>query len=79
MSPAVALKILHDVQIGDILLETVEGRKLRLRRVARPNSEQAKIVAALGLSLPERICADREVTPREFTSESTPPAAGATE
>lgn len=79
MSPAVALKILHDVQIGDILLETVAGRTLRLRRVARPNPEQARIVAALGLSLPERICADRDVTPGEFTSQSTPPAAGATE
>ncbi len=79
MSPAVALKILHDVQIGDILLEKVAGRTLRLRRVARPNPEQARIVAALGLSLPERICADRDVTPGEFTSQSTPPAAGATE
>jgi len=79
MSPTVALKILHDVQIGDILLETVAGRTLRLRRVARPNPEQAKIVAALGLSLPERICADRDITPREFTSELPPPATGANE
>jgi transposase len=79
MSPTVALKILHDVQIGDILLETVAGRTLRLRRVARPNPEQATIVAALGLSLPERICADRDITPREFTSESPPPATGANE
>jgi len=69
MSPAVALKFLHDVQIGDILLETVEGRKLRLRRVARPNAEQAEIIAALGLTLPERLCADREVTPKEFAAE----------
>jgi transposase len=69
MSPAVALKMLHDVQIGDILLETVEGRKLRLRRVARPGAEQAEIIAALGFTLPERICADRDVTPREFTTE----------
>jgi transposase len=69
MSPAVALKMLHDVQIGDILLETVEGRKLRLRRVARPNVEQAEIIAALGLSLPDRLCADRDVTPREFDPE----------
>ncbi|MDK1039843.1 MAG: hypothetical protein QGD91_13270, partial [Actinomycetota bacterium] len=76
MSPAIALKLLHDVQIGDILLETVAGRKLRLRRVARPTPEQAEIIAALGLSLPERICADRDVTPREFTSELPPPAAG---
>ncbi|MGD2108174.1 MAG: IS1634 family transposase [Phycisphaerae bacterium] len=72
MSPEVALKMLHDVQIGDILLETVEGRKLRLRRIARPNIEQAEIIAALGLSLPERICADRDVAPREFTTESSP-------
>ena len=76
MSAAVALKLLHDVQIGDILLETVEGRKLWLRRVARPNPEQAEIIASLGLSLPERICADRDVTPREFTSEPPTPVAG---
>jgi transposase len=75
MSPAVALKMLHDVQIGDILLETVEGRKLRLRRVARPSSEQAEILAALGLSMPERICADRDVTPKEFTSQPPPATA----
>ncbi len=75
MSPAIALKLLHDVQIGDILLETVAGRKLRLRRVARPNPEQAEIIAALGLSLPERICADRDVTPSEFTSDLPPPVA----
>ncbi len=69
MSPAVALKMLHDVQIGDIMLETIDGRKLRLRRVARPNAEQAELIAALGLTLPERICADRDVTPREFPTE----------
>jgi hypothetical protein len=65
----VALKRLHEVQIGDILLETVEGRKLRLRRVARPNAEQAEILTALGLILPERICADRDITPREFATD----------
>jgi hypothetical protein len=65
MSPTVALKLLHDVQIGDILLETVEGRKLRLRRVARPNAEQAEIIQALGLRLPERLGADRDATPAE--------------
>jgi transposase len=62
MSPAVALRILHDVQIGDILLTTVDGRKLRLRRVARPNAEQAELLVGLKLNLPERICADREMT-----------------
>jgi transposase len=69
MSPAVALKMLHDVQIGDIMLETIEGRKLRLRRVARPNAEQAEVIAALGFTLPERICADRDVTPQDFPTE----------
>lgn len=55
MSPAMALQLMHDVQIGDILLETVEGRKLRLRRVARPKPEQTELLAALKLSLPERL------------------------
>jgi transposase len=62
MSPAAALRLLHDVQIGDILLETTDGRQLRLRRVARPGAEQAELIAALGLSLPERLCADQEIT-----------------
>ena len=62
MSPAAALRLLHDVPIGDILLTTVEGRTLRLRRVARPNREQAELLAALKLTLPERLCADRDVT-----------------
>ena len=53
---------MHDVQIGDILLETTEGRKLRLRRVARPKAEQAELLAALKLMLPERLCADHDVT-----------------
>ena len=66
LRPSVALKMLHDVRIGDILLEAVEGRKLRLRLVARPNAEQPEIIAALGLSLPERLCADQDATPREF-------------
>jgi transposase len=62
MSPAAALRLLHDVLIGDILLKTTEGRTLRLRRVARPNAEQAELLAGLKLTLPERICADREVS-----------------
>lgn len=69
ISPAVALKRLRDVPIGDIFLETVEGGKLRLRRVARPNPEQAEIIAALGLSLPERICTERDVSPNGFAAE----------
>jgi hypothetical protein len=63
MSPAVALRILHDIQIGDILLETTDGRTLSLRRVARPNAEQAALLAALKLTLPERLTADAEAAP----------------
>ena len=62
MSPAAALRMLHDVQIGDILLTTVDDRTLRLRRVARPNAEQAELLAGLKLTLPERLCADCDVT-----------------
>jgi transposase len=70
MSPAAALRMLHDVQIGDILLKTTDGRTLRLRRVARPNAEQAELLAGLKLALPERICADRDVTMTDAPSVS---------
>lgn len=70
MSPAAALRLLHDVQIGDILLRTTDGRTLRLRRVARPSAEQAELLAGLRLTLPERLCADRDVTEMESPSAS---------
>ena len=72
MSPAVALQLMHDVQIGDILLETIDGRKLRLRRIARPQPEQAELLTALKLSLPERLCHDHEVTQEQALTDSTP-------
>jgi transposase len=59
MTPAVILRELGRIQIGDILLETTDGRQLALRRVARPNAEQARILAALQLQLPERLSSDR--------------------
>src|SRR5665213_685814 len=58
MSVATALQRMHDIQIGDILLETMDGRNLTLRRVARPNAEQAELLAALKLELPERLMSD---------------------
>ena len=83
MSPAAALRLLHDAPIGDILLTTpsrlragVEGRTLGLRRVARPNGEQAELLAALKLTLPERLCADHDVTDSNsfrLPIERTPP------
>jgi transposase len=59
MTPEVILRELYQIQIGDILLETTTGQKLALRRVARPNAEQTRILSALGLQLPERLSPDR--------------------
>jgi len=59
MTPEVILRELGQIQIGDIHLETTDGQKLVLRRVARPNAEQARILAALKLELPERLSPDR--------------------
>jgi transposase len=59
MTPEVILRELSQIQIGDILLETTAGQKLMLRRVARPNAEQQRILTALNLELPERLSPDR--------------------
>ena len=59
MSPEVILRELGRLAIGDILLETTDGRQLSLRRVARPDAEQKRILAALQLELPERLGPDR--------------------
>jgi transposase len=59
MTPEAILRELAKVQIGDILLETTTGEKLALRRVARPDSEQKRILEALGLEMPERLSPDR--------------------
>jgi transposase len=59
MTPEVILRELGRVAVGDILLETTDGRQLALRRVARPPAEPARILACLGLKLPERLSDDR--------------------
>ncbi len=59
MSPETILRELASIQIGDIVLETTDGQQLALRRVARPGPEQARILAALKLNLPERLSPDR--------------------
>jgi hypothetical protein len=59
MTPEVILRELAKIQIGDILLETTAGQQLALRRVARPTTEQKRILDALGLELPERLSTDR--------------------
>jgi transposase len=59
MTPEVILWQLAKIQIGDIIMETTDGQQLALRRVARPDAEQKKILAALQLKIPERLSADR--------------------
>jgi hypothetical protein len=61
MTPEVILRELGQIQIGDIHLETTDGQRLVLRRVARPNAEQARILAALQLELPERLSPDHRL------------------
>jgi transposase len=59
MTPEVILRELGQIAIGDIELETTDGQKLSLRRVARPMGEQKRILEALRLELPERLSPDR--------------------
>lgn len=59
MTPEVIVRELGQIRIGDILMETTEGQQLALRRVARPDAEQKRILAALQLTLPERLSPDR--------------------
>jgi transposase len=68
LSVAMALKRMHDIQIGDILLQTTDGRNLVLRRIARPSAEQAELLAGLQLTLPQRLMSDVQAPP-------SPPAA----
>jgi len=59
MTPEVILRELGKIKLGDIHLETTDGQALVLSRVARPDAEQARILAALNLQLPERLSTDR--------------------
>jgi transposase len=59
MTPEVILRELGQIASGDIELETTDGQKLALRRVARPRGEQKRILEALRLEIPERLSPDR--------------------
>src|SRR6516165_1077578 len=59
MTPETILRELGRIALGEIQLQTTDGRQLLLRRVARPDAEQKRILAALQMELPERLCADR--------------------
>jgi hypothetical protein len=58
MTPEVILRELSAIAIGEIHLETTDNRKLVLMRVSRPQGEAKRILAALGLEVPERLSID---------------------
>lgn len=54
-SPAYILRRLSELNSVDIVLPTVEGREIWLRRITKPDDEQQKILYQLQLPLPERL------------------------
>jgi transposase len=54
-SPTEALKRLGDIHSVDIVLPTVEGREIWLRRVAKLDEQQQSILHQLKITLPERL------------------------
>jgi transposase len=54
-SPANVLKRLAEVSSVDIVLPTLEGREIWLRRISKLDDEQQKILFQLQLPLPERL------------------------
>jgi transposase len=57
--PLAHYTVAGNIPIGDILLETTAGQQLVLRRGARPDAEQKRILAALQLEIPQRLSPDR--------------------
>lgn len=60
LSVTKALYLASEVKSGDILLETIDNRLLRLRRVSRPSMESAQLFQALGIILPKQLSRDFE-------------------
>ena len=52
------LDSLSGIKSGDVVLPLVDGRELKLRRVSRPDPQQAEILTRLVLDLPERVGID---------------------
>ena len=54
-SPRTILDELARINSADIVMPTTDGRELRIRCVVRPDQVQARLLARLGLRLPERL------------------------
>ena len=55
LSSMKVLALLSTLQSADIVLPTINGREIRLRRITEPTAEQKSPLHQLGLSLPERL------------------------
>jgi hypothetical protein len=54
-SPAEALKFLATLQSVDIVLPTIDGKEIWLRRITKLDENQGKILHQLQLQLPEQL------------------------
>jgi transposase len=54
-SAARALAELATLQSADIVLPTVDGREIRLRRITEPTAEQKQLLNQLGIKLPDHL------------------------
>lgn len=54
-SPTQAIASLSAIHSADIVLPTVEGREIRLRRITQPEAEQRSLLHPLHIELPDRI------------------------
>jgi hypothetical protein len=57
-SPAQDLKRLSELYSVDIVLPTLEGREIWLRRITKREEDQARLLNQLRLELPEQLRAD---------------------
>ena len=55
MTPMSAIALLSTLQSADIVLPTIDGREIRLRRITEPTAEQKSLLRQLGISLPEHL------------------------
>lgn len=55
LSPTNALAQLATLQSADIVLPTTDGREIRLRRVAKPTSEQQRLLDQLDITIPAHL------------------------
>jgi hypothetical protein len=60
LSAMKALALLSTLQSADIVLPTIDGREIRLRRITEPTTEQKSLLHQLGLALPERFQFNRK-------------------